>query len=238
MTVKPSPSTATLISGEFGTGKTFLLRQLALRLAQEGQACPLLLEMRSLEKTNNLDALVAQQIARENVEYKSDKFRYMLAVGRVILLFDGIKDLLGLSENPRMLSFIVELPEADLLKVRQEQGEITAAKLYELLRNRWLKGEQDRVSLGHKDELQLSDRWQAVAALAMNLWATTELRIDGVDTGCLSPTGRRRRNDECLTPGTAPPKEGCNYLWGEKSGRGNIAGAGFFRAGFIKCRFQ
>ncbi len=265
-----------LILGEFGTGKTFLLRQLALRLAQDGHSYPLLLEMRSLEKTNHLDNLVAQQIARENIEYKSDKFRYMLAEGRVVLLFDGfdelasrvtyeratehldvlidaaqgerarvvvtsrtqhfisdrqvklkmmekvemvsrhriaylqkfqpaqirqflcnylgskeeaekryilideINDLLGLSENPRMLSFIVELPEADLLKARREQGEITAAKLYELILQKWLEGEQRRIGVGNRDELKLSDRWHAVTALAMSLWATTEPRI-GID---------------------------------------------------------
>src|SRR4029453_18964520 len=51
-------------------------------------------------------------------------------------LLDQIKDLLGLSANPRMLSFIVQLPEADLRQAKAREGEITAASLYRLLLER------------------------------------------------------------------------------------------------------
>lgn len=65
------------------------------------------------------------------------------AAARMDLIRD-IKDLLGLSHNPRMLSFIAELPDADLRQAKAREGTITAAKLYELLVQRWLHFEVNR----------------------------------------------------------------------------------------------
>jgi hypothetical protein len=48
-------------------------------------------------------------------------------------LIDQIKDLMGLSETPRMLGFIADLPQEDLLKAKANDGEITASKLYRSL---------------------------------------------------------------------------------------------------------
>ncbi|AUI69302.1 NACHT domain-containing protein [Beggiatoa leptomitoformis] len=270
-----------VVLGEFGTGKTFLLRELARRMGETLNAeknaqtalLPLLLEMRQLEKTNDLDKLVAQQLAKE-AGYDAKKFRYMLAQGKIVLLFDGfdelalrvsydrvlehfetlleaargdyakvivssrkehfinekqiklklleavervrgqeilylqkfdnaqidkflhrkfedvqkarsfyrllndIKDLMGLSENPRMLSFIVELPEADLRQAQQQDGEITAAKVYEMILTRWLEGEQKRVKTGYHDDLKIEQRWQAVEKLALHLWERTAKTVD------------------------------------------------------------
>ena len=59
-------------------------------------------------------------------------------------LLDEVKDLLGLSANPRMLSFIVSIPEAELRDAREQHGELSSARLYELLLTRWLEHEQDR----------------------------------------------------------------------------------------------
>ncbi|EIJ43196.1 putative low-complexity protein [Beggiatoa alba B18LD] len=269
-----------VILGEFGAGKTFLLRELARRMGEalntentHTTLLPLLLEMRQLEKTNDLDKLVAQQLAKE-AGYDAKKFRYMLAQGKIVLLFDGfdelalrvsydrvlehfetlldaargdyakvivssrkehfinekqiklklleavervrgqeilylqkfdnaqidkflhrkfedvqkarsfyrllndIKDLMGLSKNPRMLSFIVELPEADLRQAQQQDGEITAAKVYEMILTRWLEGEQKRVKTGYHDDLKLEQRWQAVEKLALHLWERTAKTVD------------------------------------------------------------
>ncbi|MCP4697050.1 MAG: NACHT domain-containing protein [Gammaproteobacteria bacterium] len=262
-----------LVLGDFGTGKTFLLHELARTLgeAQHPGLIPILLEMRTLEKTNSLDRLAAQQLAGdENLSFTPKKFRYMLEQGRIALLFDGfdelaqrvtytraaehldtlleaaqgeqarvivtsrtqhflsdkqvkqkllenvetlarhrivhlqafspaqiqiylenrlkdkkaaaarcqlldeIKDLLGLSENPRMLSFIADLPEQDLREAKARGGVITAAKLYKLILDRWLNFEQDRADSGHKDQLALQHRWQAVTELALLLWGKTE----------------------------------------------------------------
>lgn len=238
-----------LILGDFGTGKTFLLREVARRLGQEKNAViPLLLEMRHLEKSKSLDILVAQQLAARDMGYRPAQFRYMLEQGRVALLFDGydelalrvnydkalehfdtllaaaqgeyakvvvtsrtqhfisdkqvklrlmdkaeminsrkivflqqfdkeqifaflrnflgnqadaeqrlrlleeVPDLMGLSANPRMLSFIAELPEDDLRAAQTREGDITATKLYEMLLERWLSGKHKQTSKSFLEE--------------------------------------------------------------------------------------
>jgi len=45
-------------------------------------------------------------------------------------LLDDVRDLLGLSRNPRMLLFIADLDEARLRAVQAEHGQISAAELY------------------------------------------------------------------------------------------------------------
>ena len=59
-------------------------------------------------------------------------------------LLDEVKDLLGLSENPRMLGFIAAIEPERLREAREQSGEITAAKLYEVLFDRWLDFEHAR----------------------------------------------------------------------------------------------
>ena len=51
----------------------------------------------------------------------------------------GIQDLLGLSTNPRMLSFITELDESRLRAVAGMQETISAAALYEEILSTWLR---------------------------------------------------------------------------------------------------
>src|SRR5262249_38538415 len=79
-----------VLLGDFGTGKTFLLHELARRMgeAQDGPV-PILLQMRSLEKGRDLNALIGQHFGQERMEVTPDKFRYMLEQGRIALLFDG-----------------------------------------------------------------------------------------------------------------------------------------------------
>jgi WD40 repeat protein len=262
-----------VLLGDFGTGKTFLLHELARRMGESAEGLvPILLQMRSLEKGRDLDALLAQHFAQEKMEgFSPAKFRYMLEQGRIALLFDGfdelalrvtyakaaehfstllqaaagnakvvltsrrqhflsesdvktalaqqvetvtgrrlailqpferdqvrnflvnffkgdeskaearlnlidrVKDLLGLSANPRLLGFIAELPEDQLMAACTEGGEITAAKLYELLLNRWLVDEFNRVHpKGAPPGLSVEERWQAVTLVAMRLWQKTD----------------------------------------------------------------
>jgi len=262
-----------LILGDFGTGKTFLLRELARRLGDSADApIPILVEMRELEKGRSLDELIAQHLARHRVEAIDLRaFHYMLDQGRICLLFDGfdelavrisydrvtrhletllgaaaarhakvvvtsrtqhfqsdaqvmtalgkqveslprhrigwirrfdtsqirafltrrlgdaaraerrfalinaIKDLLGLSHNPRMLAFIADLSEADLEAAKDRGGDITPAALYEALLRRWIEGEQRRVEpTGAEVPLQIAARWRAVRHLAEALWPRTE----------------------------------------------------------------
>ena len=268
-----------LVLGDFGTGKTFLMHELARRLgsARAGLSlCPLLVEMRALEKSQSLDGLIAQHLAVQGMERIDLKaFRYMLAEGRIALLFDGfdelalrvtydravdhfdtlleaasanakvvvtsrtqhfysaeqvrsalaekassmpgyrvaelsrfsekqikrflvkkldgdsslaearfrlldeVKDLLGLSANPRMLSFIAEIPDEDLRRAKVREGEITAASLYRLLLERWLNLEYERAHpRGGAPGLTTAQRWSSVEALAKRLWAKTERTVN------------------------------------------------------------
>lgn len=256
-----------LTLGDFGTGKSFLLRQLSLRLAAEGRLIPVLIEMHNLEKSRSLDQLLGQHFAQERVDdFSPARFRYMLAQGRIALLFDGFDELamrvtydraadhfdtllqaaegaakvvvtsrrqhfvseqqvksamgeevdripgrriatllhfserqilaflkrhsrgnqaraqkrfdllrevklLGLAETPRMLSFIAELPEAELEKARTGKEEISAPWLYQKLLDRWLGHETKRVNpRGAQPGLSPEQRWKAVTELALHLW--------------------------------------------------------------------
>jgi hypothetical protein len=84
-----------LVLAEFGTGKTFLLRQVAHRLmAGERRMIPVLVEMRALEKAHTLDALLGNHLPQAGMRrWDLDAFRYMLREGRVALLFDGYDEL-------------------------------------------------------------------------------------------------------------------------------------------------
>jgi NACHT domain/WD domain, G-beta repeat/Pentapeptide repeats (8 copies) len=84
-----------MLLGDFGRGKTFLLRQLARALPERlPGALPVLVELRSLEKAPSLDELLAQHLVRQGVEDISPaKLRYMIRSGRLALLFDGFDEL-------------------------------------------------------------------------------------------------------------------------------------------------
>ena len=264
-----------LILGDFGTGKTFLLHELARRLgARGGPPYPVLIEMRSLEKAHSLEALVANHLAIAGMErIDLPGFRYMLGQGLIALLFDGfdelalrvryeraadhfdtliqaaagnakvvltsrtqhfysdehvhtslarqaaripgyriaelapfspgqirhflvnlleseekadtwvqllddVRDLLHLSENPRLLSFIAEISEQELHEARDRTGEVTAAVLYQKLLDRWFANEHERVNpKGAAVGLATEDRWKAVTALALRLWSKMESSV-------------------------------------------------------------
>lgn len=265
-----------LVLGDFGTGKTFLLHELARRMALEGGALvPVLIELRALNKALQLDTLIAQHLSEAgNKRIDLAAFRYLLAEGRIALLFDGfdelalrvtyeqaadhfetllqaaqgqakvvvtsrtqhflsdqqvmsalmrrasdlqgfqlvklqpfteeriqrflmkrlgneeeararfqlldeVKNLLGLSENPRMLGFIANIPVEELRKVKERDKEITSASLYEMLLTQWLKSEFERAHpRGSPPGLTLEQRWKAVIELAKRLWHQTERSIN------------------------------------------------------------
>jgi hypothetical protein len=265
-----------LMLGDFGTGKTFLLHELARRMALSGgPLIPVLIEMRALEKANRLEALISHHLAMADMKrIDLAAFRYMLSEGRIALLFDGfdelalrvsyeravehfstlieaaqgeakvvitsrtqhfysdkqvksalasqasalkgyqlvrlqpftheqihrflvkrlkdpqqaerrfrlldeVKDLLGLAHNPRMLGFISDIPEEELLKAKERHQTITSASLYELLLSRWLVFEYDRAHpKGGIPGLTVDQRRKAVTDLAMRLWQRTERTIN------------------------------------------------------------
>ena len=91
-------------------------------------------------------------------------------------LIGGIPDLLGLAQNPRMLSFIADLPEERLHAVARAGGTISAAGLYEEILDDWLRFEERRTSglPGSPGGLTAAQLRQAAATLALRLWETGE----------------------------------------------------------------
>lgn len=86
-------------------------------------------------------------------------------------LLDEVKDLLGLSHNPRMLSFIAEIPEESLREAKQQWGEITAAQLYKILVDNWLDVEHVRSKRqGSTMRVSRLGLLRGVESLAVSLW--------------------------------------------------------------------
>jgi formylglycine-generating enzyme required for sulfatase activity len=94
---------------------------------------------------------------------------------------DRIRDLLGLSKNPRMLSFITDIEREKLEQVREKHGEISSAEIYRLILEKWLNYQHERADTGDQDNIKLDERWEAVTQLALSLWRRTESLID-IDT--------------------------------------------------------
>ena len=298
-----------LILGDFGTGKTFLLHELARRMGADGTGLvPLFVELRALEKAQSLDALMAQHLARSGVDLIDLRaFRYMLQQGRVVLFFDGfdelalrvsydraaehfetlvqaaagdakvvvtsrtqhfetdkqvrtvlfdraqplpglrycklqpfteaqikvflqhkwndeteaahwfellkhVKDLLGLSENPRMLGFITELKKSDLARAARNDGAISAADLYRLLLERWLVFEYERAHpKGAQEILPQEARWAAVTAVALRLWEKTEKFVSTAEIAEVASTAVAK----AMT--TPPPADIAGHMIGSGS---------------------
>lgn len=84
-----------LVLGDFGRGKTFMLREVARRIAETTpHLIPILIELRALDKAHSVDSLVAAHLANHGEELIDLKaFHYMLREGRIVLLFDGFDEL-------------------------------------------------------------------------------------------------------------------------------------------------
>jgi uncharacterized protein YjbI with pentapeptide repeats len=94
-------------------------------------------------------------------------------------LLEEVRDLLGLSANPRMLALIAEVPEDQLKQAKERHGTITAAALYQLILDRWFAIEDKRAHpKGAPLGLPTPDRWKAVTALALRLWARIEATVN------------------------------------------------------------
>jgi WD40 repeat protein len=91
-------------------------------------------------------------------------------------LISGIEDLLGLSENPRMLSFIADLDAERLHAAASAARTISAAGLYAEILGSWLGYEEQRSQgvRGTSVGLRLDDLWRAVSTLALRLWECGE----------------------------------------------------------------
>ncbi|TYK47774.1 TIR domain-containing protein [Actinomadura decatromicini] len=90
-------------------------------------------------------------------------------------LLTGIEELLALTSNPRMLSFIADLPEDRLRAVAQARRAVSPADLYHEILWSWLAYEADRVAgAGGPSGLRADDMWRAVGTLALRLWESNE----------------------------------------------------------------
>jgi WD40 repeat protein len=91
-------------------------------------------------------------------------------------LVGGIEDLLGLSQNPRMLSFIAELAEDRLRAVVHAKRTVSAADLYREILASWISHEERRGqgTRGVPVGLSQEDLWDALGRLALRLWETNE----------------------------------------------------------------
>ncbi|MER7544229.1 TIR domain-containing protein [Spirillospora sp. NPDC127506] len=86
-------------------------------------------------------------------------------------LLAGIEELLALTANPRMLSFIADLPEDRLRAVARARRTLSPADLYQEILSAWLAYEADRVGgSGGPPGLKADDMWRAVGTLALRLW--------------------------------------------------------------------
>lgn len=84
----------TVVLGDFGTGKSFLLRQVARRLMEEKRITPLLIDLRRLNRQDSLHGLLATHLAQEEQkDFALGELEYMIREGRVALLFDGYDEL-------------------------------------------------------------------------------------------------------------------------------------------------
>ncbi|MEE1755002.1 TIR domain-containing protein [Streptomyces sp. SP18CS02] len=86
-----------LLLGDFGHGKTFALRELARRVPEQlPHLTPLLIPLNTLDRAHSLEGLVAAHLAGHAVDTIDLRaLRYMLAQGRVVLLFDGFDELVN-----------------------------------------------------------------------------------------------------------------------------------------------
>ncbi|MFG2013584.1 WD40 domain-containing protein [Actinomadura geliboluensis] len=92
-----------------------------------------------------------------------------------LTLLAGIEELLALTANPRMLSFIADLPEDRLRAVAQARRAVSPADLYDEILSSWLAYEADRVGgAGGPSGLKTDDMWRAVGTLALRLWEGNE----------------------------------------------------------------
>lgn len=86
--------------GDVGTGKSFLGRMLALRLAKEylknpvNAPLPLLVDLRNADREFSLEGLILTHFAKYGlVRATFDVFQFLLSEGRIILILDGFDEM-------------------------------------------------------------------------------------------------------------------------------------------------
>ena len=99
-------------------------------------------------------------------------------------LLHNVRDLLGLSRNPRMLDFIAQITAERLIAAQDGTGEITAAALYRELLGQWLEYERKRLDRpGGPPPPDADQLWRAVTFLALRLWSSGAAELGVIDLG-------------------------------------------------------
>jgi WD40 repeat protein/Cdc6-like AAA superfamily ATPase len=108
--------------------------------------------------------------------YLANRYDSQSEADERIRLLRGVGDLLGLSRNPRMLSFIADLDAQRLAAVAAAGPALSAAALYQAILQAWLSYEEQRVhgTSGSPAGMRVADLWKAVTTLAMRLWDSGE----------------------------------------------------------------
>lgn len=148
--------------------RAFLTRLLARRLAADQlSGTDLAGQPHVGSRAPVMDSAAVLAAARRQAELRFD-------------LISNIRDLLGLSENPRMLSFIAELDERELRAARDGDGRINSADLYDLLLWQWLDYEARRRWPSPRSDQERGRRqlFDAVRGLALHLWLSGEDSTD------------------------------------------------------------
>ncbi|WP_131742865.1 NACHT and WD40 repeat domain-containing protein, partial [Actinomadura roseirufa] len=92
-----------------------------------------------------------------------------------LALLSGVEELMALTSNPRMLSFIADLPAERLHAVARARSTVSPADLYQEILSSWLAYEAERVRhAGGPAGLDADDMWEAVGTLALRLWEGDE----------------------------------------------------------------
>jgi WD40 repeat protein len=114
-----------------------------------------------------------------------------------LALLGSLTDLIGLSRNPRMLSFVADLPDRDLPRTKDADRRISSSDLYRALVDRWLRFEVDRrhPTRDVEPSFSVGQLHEAVTELAIKLWTST---VYSMDLGELEATVR------AILPGLGP----------------------------------
>jgi RNA polymerase sigma factor (sigma-70 family) len=88
------------VLGDVGTGKSFLSRRVAFRLAEAflrdplNEPLPILIDLRNAERQFSLEGLILSHLARNGLPQVSfDVFQYALSQGQLIVILDGFDEM-------------------------------------------------------------------------------------------------------------------------------------------------
>jgi WD40 repeat protein/transcriptional regulator with XRE-family HTH domain len=113
-----------LLLGDFGRGKTFALRELARRISTElSHLTPVLIDLRALDKSNTVEAHIAAHLTMHgHEEFDLRVLRYLLHIGRLVLIFDGFDELVARATYDRAAEHL-----QTLLAAAQDRAKIVVA---------------------------------------------------------------------------------------------------------------